>query len=205
MKKWFWLLFLFLFILGCNITPESEQTIQEQITPEQTITEQESVQACNDLEGDDKIACELAEDKPNLQQCLANNVTSYKFFCIALISKDPEICSYIKSSSKEAWCKAYVTKDASLCDSIQDEAERDECYIDIGINFKDKNICDKISDEKSKTSCIAATADNAELCLEGAEKYKVNCIVNIIESTGNTELCNSLSDEKKEECFEQAK
>lgn len=170
------------------------------------ITKKE-IDACNDKKRGERMLCMLTLDKPELQQCLLpeNDAPYHKLFCIALVSKDPEICLYIVPYSQKVWCKAYVTKNADLCSKIGIIENKDWCYTDIGMNFKDENICDKISDEKLKTSCIAAATLNAGLCLKGAENHKVSCIVNIIESTSNKELCDILSNEQREECLEQVR
>lgn len=187
-----------------TIKCRTDETVINIIADCRWVTQKE-VDSCGDKESIEKKLCMLTLDKPQLQQCLAGNITYYKFFCIALITKDPEICTYIKSNLKEAWCRAYVTGDFNLCENIQNETAKDWCYTDIGINFEDLDICDKISDEKSKTSCTAVAKQQPELCLEGAENYQVSCIVNIIESTENKELCNLLTGEQKEECIKQVK
>lgn len=166
------------------------------------VTEKEATE-CNYQNWSERKLCMLTLDKPNLKQCLEGDVIYYKFFCIALISKNPETCEYIRSSTKRSWCKAYVTGNISFCENIQTKEDKDWCYTDIGMNFKDLSICDKISDEKSKKSCRATKLQDPELCLNGAEAYKTSCIRDIVESTGKKELCGLLSSEQKEECLEQ--
>lgn len=204
-KKWLVILFLFLFVLGCKIKPEQprESGPEQQLTTE---TEQPNeMKECDVTDPTDRKICELTLNKPNLQQCLTGNIMYYKFFCIALISKDAKICDYIDIEPKKNWCKAYVTRDINFCNNILDEKEKDWCYADLGMNFKDLTICDKIYDKKLKTSCTAAATNNPDLCLDGAEESKITCVISIIMSTGNKELCNLLSNEQRKECIEQVK
>jgi len=148
-----------------------------------------------------RLMCRLVLGKPELQPCLNTNPLSYQLFCIALTSKNPGICNYIASDSRKNWCKAYITGNINLCEGITDEKKKDWCYTDLGMNFKNLTICDKITDLKSRTSCTAATTLNPKLCLEGTEEYKVMCITNIVESTGDKSICELLG-ERKEECSE---
>lgn len=165
------------------------------------ITDQ-TAQNCNTGSYTKRRICELVLGKPELQQCLSHD-NNYGLFCIALITKNAETCDYIINDRKKIWCKAYVTGEDELCSTIQTEQGKDWCYADIGMNFKDLAICEKITDEKSKTSCTAAATKNPKLCLEGAEQYKVSCILNIVEATGDKESCAFLSDKQKDECLEQ--
>lgn len=160
-----------------------------------------TVKKCNIGDYINRRICESALKKPRLQQCLDSNITSYRLFCISLISKRPEICNYIKSSSRRNWCKAYITGNISFCENIRDGKKKDWCYTDLGINFKNLTICDKVSDVKSRTSCIAVATSKPELCLEGAEEFKIACVTNIAELTGNKNICELLG-EQKEECSE---
>lgn len=165
---------------------------------------QEETTICNNKTWLERKLCRLTFNKPELQQCLQNKDLEYKFFCIGLINNDSELCQYTKSGSKEIWCKAYITKNVDLCNTIQNSKEKDWCFTDIGMNLRDSQICDKITDQKSQTSCIAVAKEDPELCLKGADEYKLNCILSIIESTSNKELCNLLGN-RKEECLEQIK
>lgn len=146
--------------------------------------------------------CEWVLKKPELQHCLADNVTYYQLFCIALSSKNPKICDYIRSNSRRNWCRAYVTEDSSFCNNILDEKWKDWCYADLGMNLKDSSLCDKVISLKSKNSCIAVITSNPQLCLQGSEGLKISCITNIAESTSNRNICELLG-EQKQECFEQ--
>lgn len=168
------------------------------------VTEKEAIE-CNYKNWSERKLCMLTLDKPELKQCLKGDVLYYKFFCIALISKDPGICEYIRSSSKRNWCKAYVTGNPAICNNILEAKDREWCYSDLGINFKDESACSEIKDEKARVSCTAATAQNPDMCLQGTEELKLVCITNIAETTKNKDLCSMLDKKQKLECIEQLK
>ena len=175
-------------------------TVQIKIEPICKWVDDLTFQKCNTGNYIDRRICEFVLKKPELQQCLANDKTYYKLFCIALLTKNYKICNYINTNVEKNWCKAYVTKNVKFCNQIKNKKDKDWCYTDLGMNFKDSAICNKINDAKYKTSCTAAATQSPELCLGGAKEFKLSCIVIIAESTGNKNICELLGEQKKE-CY----
>jgi len=195
MKKRFFVILLItiLLVIGC---------IQEQTKPE--ITEDVSgitkdFIGCENPADDEIKVCDLITDNTQLQQCKETSNIEWAFFCVAFSTKNSEACENIKENSYKYICKAYAEDNPLICDEINKETERDKCYLDLGMNFQNKELCDKIKDESKKAICLGVINLDLEKCFE-YEEYKEICIQNIIEFSQGKISCDSLDEERREEC-----
>lgn len=154
---------------------------------------------CKNPINDDEIkACNLISANPKLQQC-QNRIVEEMFFCIALITKDSEVCRNIKGS-KYYLCRAYTEDNPEMCAEIKIEAERDRCYADLGMNLRNRDICNKVESEGKKTACFAVIDLDLEKCFYDEDTKEV-CISNILEFSNSKVLCDDLDKERREECL----
>jgi len=180
MKKIILILVLLIFISGCDeqiektddITEISQEQEQRIIEPEPT----EAGEVAPNLPENLSIAtAEIIEeiDTPSETICkkipLAAQLSQIdRYYCLAVVNHNPEICQQIKVDSGDEEdeankniCFAVAGADSSYCKKISDISAKHVCYYQTAVISENINICDEIDyDQNEKLQCYFTFVSN---------------------------------------------
>jgi hypothetical protein len=143
--------------------------------------------------------CMIVKNDSRLKQCINGRPFIEQFFCIGLIKNNSDYCKHITDIKQQIRCIAYIKNKPELCEETGNL--RDWCYQDYAINKHNLLLCDKINDSSKKMSCLGVAKLDPKICNSLNERDKFICIINIAEYTKNKKLCEMLSLNYKEKCY----
>lgn len=156
----------------------------------------------------------IVKDKWTVKQC--DQLLEYKDFCInkvAILWKDPSLCSRLDQISTRDRCIDSVAKEAkdiSICEQITGSYIRDDCIEYVAKRLQDAKLCEKCSAETSEYSyaskrmyCYSSFAlekGDISLC-DMSGSIRDNCIKSIAKKLQNEKICEKCSEEERAACY----
>ncbi len=182
-------LVLVLFIFGCNLQP---QRGLKQQAPVKEFLDCEKPKTSAEIK-----ACSMIASNPKLQQCKDREINEV-FFCIAILTKDSEVCENLKDAYY--LCRAYTDDNPSMCDNMESQTGIDMCYADLGINLRSAELCNKVKSAAKRSSCLGAVNLDIDRCFDSNMTKRI-CVENVVEFSQGKVSCSKLTGEKLKECL----
>ena len=171
------LLVVVCFVFGCTektektndlgIPPEPEQKV---IEPEPTVAEEAAPPAnvpaapVKTVEETDTLSEKICKKLPLAAQLSQID----KYYCLAVVNNNPEICQEIKVDSGDEEdeankniCFAVAGGDTSYCEKISELSQKHVCYYQTAVVNNNIDICDEIDyDQNEKLQCYFTFVSN---------------------------------------------
>ena len=172
------LLILIALVFGCvkqiektdDITEIPKEQEQKTIEAEPTVAEEAAssenvsiapAKVVEDPDTPSEIICKKVPLSAQLSQI-------DKYYCLAVVNDDSEICQQIKVDSGDEEdeankniCFAVAGQDSSYCEKISDLSPKHVCYYQTAIISENINICDEIDyDQNEKMQCYFTFVSN---------------------------------------------
>lgn len=129
----------------------------------------------------------IAAKNRNWETCMnidldATGTSGSRDFCllqVVTLVKDELLCEKINTPTFKERCVNEIKNGPDYCDKIEDESQRDQCNLMLGMKNYDENICKKIKYDRNRYTCIslaAAEKRDKNVCKEiEDEKARTNC------------------------------
>ena len=141
-------------------TIEAEPTVAEEAASSENVSI-DPAKVVEDPDTPSEIICKKVPLSAQLSQI-------DKYYCLAVVNDDSEICQQIKVDSGDEEdeankniCFAVAGQDSSYCEKISDLSPKHVCYYQTAIISENINICDEIDyDQNEKMQCYFTFVSN---------------------------------------------